>query len=43
METRKINPNLKGEELKKALRKIKRKKDHRGIKYNKKTGLVTAI
>ena len=40
-EKRKIPRNLKKPELKKRLSKIKWRSDHRGIKYNPKTGVVT--
>lgn len=41
-ETRKIGKNLNKTEQKAKISKIKWKKDHRGIKYNKNTGVVTA-
>ena len=41
-ETRKIGKNLKPAEVKEKISKIRWKKDHRGIKYDKKSGTVTA-
>ena len=40
-ETRNIGKNLSSAKVKENLSKIKWKKDHRGIHYNKKTGIVT--
>ncbi|MDP8268309.1 MAG: hypothetical protein P9L97_06220 [Candidatus Tenebribacter davisii] len=41
-EARKIGKDLKPAEVKTKISKIKWKKDHRGIKYDKKSGVVTA-
>jgi len=41
-EIRKIAKNLNKSDSKKKVAKIKWKSDHRGIKYDKKTGIVTA-
>jgi len=41
-EKRNIGKNLDKKQLKLILSKIKWKKDHRGISYNKKSGIVTA-
>jgi len=41
-ETRNVGKGLTKPELKKKLSKIKWRSDHRGIKYDKKTGVVTA-
>jgi len=38
-----IEKGLEGDALKSALGKINWKKDHRGISYDKKTGVVTAL
>lgn len=41
-ETRKIGKNLTPAQSKEKISNIKWRKDHRGIHYNKKTGVVTA-
>lgn len=41
-ETRNIGKNLPAAKVKEKLSNIKWRKDHRGIHYNKKTGVVTA-
>ncbi len=41
-EKRNIGKNLTPKEVKEKTSKIKWKKDHRGIKYDKKSGTVTA-
>lgn len=41
-ETKNIGKDLPPAKIKEKLSKIKWRKDHRGIHYNKKTGVVTA-